>query len=365
MGRPKKTEDSGVSLNAAVSSAIKGDKGSFNIEKFKSSKNLVNNSKYKEQTYIPASPALQQIISLPGIPQGHITLLRGHSDTGKTTAMLEIAINAQKKGILPVFIITEMKWSWQHAITMGFEVKEVKDNNGNVTDYEGFFIYADRSSLNTVEDVSGFILDLLDEQHKGNLPYDLCIMWDSVGSIPCKMSVDSNKNSNEWNAGAMSREFGNFVNQRILLSRKTSSPYTNTFICVNKIWVDKPLLPMEQPKMKNKGGNAMFSDATIVLTFGNITNSGTSKIKATKDGNEVEFAKRTKVSCDKNHLTGLTTRGQMIATIHGFILEDEINDYKKNHSHEWASILGAGEFEVEESKMEEENIKDIQPEVNE
>lgn len=353
MGRPKK-EDSGV--NTAVSNAVKGN---FSLDKFKQSKHLSNNSKYKEQTWIPASPALQQIISLPGIPEGHITLLRGHSDTGKTTALLEIAINAQKKGILPVFIITEMKWSWEHAKTMGLDVKEVKDENDEVVDYEGFFIYVDRSSLNTVEDVAAFIGDLLNEQQKGNLPHNLCFLWDSVGSIPCRLSVESNKNSNEWNAGAMSQQFGNFVNQKIVLSRKESQPYTNTLVCVNKIWVDKPLVPMEQPKMKNRGGTTMFSDASLVVTFGNITNSGTSKIKATKDGKDVEFAKRTKVSCDKNHITGMQTKGTMIATIHGFILEDEINDYKKKHAHEWSEILGGTDFKIEEGKMEEENIKDI------
>lgn len=353
MGRPKK-EDSGV--NSAVSNAIKG---SFNLDKFKQSKHLSNNSKYKEQTWIPASPAFQQIISLPGIPEGHITLLRGHSDTGKTTALLEIAINAQKKGILPVFIVTEMKWSWDHAKTMGLQVEEVKDGDGKVIDYEGFFLYVDRSSLNTVEDVAAFIADLLDEQKKGNLPHNLCFLWDSVGSIPCRLSVESNKNSNEWNAGAMSQQFGNFINQKILLSRKENQPYTNTFVVVNKIWVDKPLIPMEQPKMKNKGGNAMFSDASIVVTFGNITNPGTSKIKATKDGKDVEFAKRTKVSIDKNHLTGLQTKGTIIATVHGFILEEEINTYKKEHAHEWSSVLGGIDFEIEETRMEEENIKDI------
>ena len=132
MGRPKKIGDGVVSINEAVSAAISGDKSTFDINKFKKSKNLVNNSKYKEQTYIPASPALQKIISLPGIPQGHITLLRGHSDTGKTTALLEIAINCQKRGIMPVFIITEMKWSWQHALSMGFEASEATDEAGRV-----------------------------------------------------------------------------------------------------------------------------------------------------------------------------------------------------------------------------------------
>ena len=355
MGRHKKEEDSGT-LNAAISDAVKGP---FDLDKFKKSKHLSNNSKYKEQTWISASPALRQIISLPGIPEGHITLLRGHSDTGKTTALLEIAINCQKQRILPVFIVTEMKWSWLHAKTMGLEFNEIKDEEGKVIDYEGFFIYVDRSSLNTVEDVSSFIADLLNEQQKGNLPHNICFLWDSVGSIPCRLSMDSNKNSNEWNAGAMSQQFGNFINQKIVLSRKESQQYTNTLVCVNKIWVDKPMVPMELPKMKNKGGNTMFGDASLVITFGNITNSGTSKIKATKDGKDVEFAKRTKISCDKNHITGMQTKGIVIATVHGFILEDEINDYKKEHSKEWSEILGGTDFKVEEEAEMKENIKDI------
>ncbi len=62
-------------------------------------------------------------LSLKDIPMGHITLLRGHSDTGKTTAMLEAAVAAQKMGVLPVFIVTEMKWNWEHAVQMGFEIQ--------------------------------------------------------------------------------------------------------------------------------------------------------------------------------------------------------------------------------------------------
>ena len=57
-----------------------------------------------------------------------------------------------------------------------------------------------------------FILDLINEQKKGNLPYDLLFLWDSIGSVPCEMSVNSKKNNNEWNAGAMSTQFGNSVN---------------------------------------------------------------------------------------------------------------------------------------------------------
>ena len=335
-----------------------GDKSKFNLASFKKSKRLDQSVKFKPQDWIPLSPAFNEVLSLPGIPMGHITLLRGHSDTGKTTALLECAVAAQQKGILPVFIITEMKWNWDHVKQMGFEINEVYDKDtGELIDYEGEFIYVDRGTLNTIEDVAAFIADLLHEQYEGRLPYDLCFFWDSVGSIPSKLSVESKKNNNEWNAGAMSQSFGNFINQKIVLSRKETYPYTNTLVAVNKIWVDKPSMPMEQPKMKNKGGNTMFFDSSVVVTFGNITNSGTNKIKATKNGKDVEFAKRTKVSVDKNHITGVQTRGSIIMTVHGFIEDDKkaIDLYKKDHSEEWLKILGSEDFDV----VEEEDLNEI------
>ncbi len=344
-----------TSLTEAVSAQLKSN---FDLDKFKEKKSLNSQVKFKEQKWIPFSKALQDSISIPGAPVGHITLLRGHSNTGKTTALLELAINAQKMGILPVFIITEMKWSWEHAKQMGFKIEDVLDENGKVVDYKGFFLYADRSSLNTIEDVAEFIADLLDEQRKGNLPYDLCFFWDSIGSIPCKMSIEANKNNPMWNAGAMSQQFGNFINQRFPLSRKENSTYTNSMVAINKIWVAPAETIMSQPKMKMKNGETMFLDASIVLTFGNVTNSGTSKIKATKNGKEVEFAVRTKVACDKNHVTGLQTKSTVIATIHGFINESDINDYKKKYANEWVGILGSVEVDLIEDTSEWEESKE-------
>ncbi len=286
------------SLTSTINSAIKG---TIDLEKFKKGKNLSAGVVFKEQRWIPLSQAFQDTLQIPGIPVGHITLLRGHSDTGKTTALLEAAVSAQKMGILPVFIITEMKWDWSHAKEMGFQFEEVADPaTGEVVDYKGFFLYIDRERLECVEDVGAFIADILDEQKRGTLPHDICFFWDSVGSIPCRMSIEKSTNNNEWNAGAMSQTFGNFINQRIVLSRKASQPYTNTLVAVNKVWVAKPDSPMGQPTLNNKGGNTMYFDSSLVITFGNIARAGTNKIKATKNGKEVEFAKRTRISCDKN-----------------------------------------------------------------
>jgi len=341
-----------TSLSAAVSAEIKSN---FDLSKFKTKKGLDKNVKFKDQQWIPLSPAFQEVTSIPGIPMGHIVMLRGHSDTGKTTAMIEAAVSAQTNGILPVFIITEMKWNWDHAVQMGLDINITRDPETNeVIDYEGNFIYVDRETLNSIEDVAAFILDLIDEQKKGSLPYDLLFLWDSIGSIPCDLSIRSNKNNNEWNAGAMSTQFGNNVNQKIVMSRKESSPYTNTLVVVNKVWTLKAESPMGQPKLMNKGGYAMWYDATFVITFGNVMSAGTNKIKAIKNGKEVEFAKRTNLQIDKNHVNGITTRGKIIMTPHGFIMDDEkaIKEYKNMYAEEWARILGGGDFSIIEENEE-------------
>jgi hypothetical protein len=125
MPRPKKSD----SLTEAVSAELKAN---FSLEKFKEKKMLNGNVKFKEQKWIPVSEAVQEALGVPGIPMGHITLLRGHSNAGKTTSLIEAAVSAQKSGILPVFIITEMKWSWEHLKQMGFKLEDIKDEQGNI-----------------------------------------------------------------------------------------------------------------------------------------------------------------------------------------------------------------------------------------
>lgn len=336
----------------AVSEAIKESGTSHDLKAYKKGKNLGSNTGFKPQEWLPVSDAFSEATGLKGIPMGHITLLRGLSDTGKTTLLIEGIVSAQKHGKLPVIIVTEMKWSFEHAKMMGMEMDEIVDTETGEIRYEGSFIYIDRSSLESIEDVAEFIADLLDDQKKGKLPYDLVFFWDTVGSIPCRLSITSQKNNNEWNAGAISTQFGNFLNQMIVRSRKIDSQYTNSFVFVNKVWIQKGMVFGELPKMKNKNGETFWSDCSILATFGGITSQGTQKIKATKDGKEVEFGKRVRVQIEKNHITGITTSTRIIATPHGFIKDDkkEIDKYKKDHSQEWAKILGSGDFDIIEEE---------------
>jgi hypothetical protein len=175
------------------------------------------------------------------------------------------------------------------------------------------------------------------------------------------MSIEQGKNNPMWNAGAIATQFGNFINQQIVMSRKESSKYTNTLFIVNKVGVAPALTPMSQPRMTNKGGDTFYYDVSLCLTFGNVTNAGTSKISAVKDKKKVEFALRTKIACDKNHINGITTMGTIVSTVHGFIKDDPlaIKKYKDEYSHEWANILGTGTYGIDIDESEWEEKKDI------
>ena len=96
-----------------------------------------------------------------------------------------------------------MKHDFNHWRTMGFQMEDVIDPDGAIVDIMVWL------SLSIVIEVhltqskmyASFIIDLLDEQKKGNLPYDLFFIWDSVGSIPCQMSIEKGSNSPLWNGG--------------------------------------------------------------------------------------------------------------------------------------------------------------------
>ena len=67
------------SISAAVATEIRSN---FNLDNFKNKKGLVSKAKFKEQSWIPLSDAYQEVTSVPGIPQGHIVLLRNEMELG-------------------------------------------------------------------------------------------------------------------------------------------------------------------------------------------------------------------------------------------------------------------------------------------
>ena len=302
-------------------------------------------TKYKDTEFYEVDEAFHSACGLPGPALGNINMFLGHSNSSKTTALVKAAVSAQKKGHLPVFIITEKKWSWEHAVELGLQAEMT---NG---EWDGNFIFND--NFDYIEQVTDYINELLDEQEKGNIPYSLCFLWDSVGSVPCKMTFDG-KGGKQHNASVLADKIGMGIQARITKSRKEDFPYTNTMVVVNQPWVELPDNPFGQPTIKAKGGEALWLASALVFLFGNQKNAGINHITATKNGRTVSYAIRTKISVLKNHINGLGYKdGKIIATAQGYIADDKdaLETYKKEYSQYWNAILtGTGEITLDETE---------------
>lgn len=309
-------------------------------------------AKFKTDRFFDLGNAFLDATGLPGPAMGHINMLLGHSDTGKTTALVKTAVDAQKKGILPVFIITEQKWDFPHAKLMGMEVEEVVDEETGEIEYDGFFLF--NNHFEYIEQITDYINELLDAQQKGELDYDLLFLWDSVGSVPCKMTWDG-KGGKQHNASVLSDKIGMGLNQRISGSRRVDRKHTNTLVVVNQPWVELPDNPFGQPKIKAKGGESLWLNSTLVFLFGNQKNAGTTKISAVKDKRKVRFATRSKISVMKNHVNGMGYEdGKILVTAHGFMSgkdsaeeKKSVEKYKSENSEFWKGMLGIdGDFNL-------------------
>jgi hypothetical protein len=307
-------------------------------------------TKYKDELFYNCGEAFMDACGLPGPILGGINMFLGHSNTSKTTAMILAAADAQKKGHLPVFIITEKKWSWEHAIELGIQAE--KNEFG---EYDGMFIFND--SFDVIEQATDFINQILDAQEKGDIPYNILFLWDSIGSIPCQMTFDG-KGGGMHSAKVLADKIGMGIHSRISKSKKEDYPYYNTLVILNQPWVELPDNPFGQPEIRAKGGTAVWLASSLVFLFGNQKKAGISHIDATKNGRKVSFAIRTKISILKNHVNGLGYKdGKIIAVPHGYIADtkDALEKYKKDYSDYWVQKLGDSNYSLDESQDDSED----------
>jgi hypothetical protein len=302
-------------------------------------------TKYKETDFYNCGEAFFNACGIPGPVMGGINMFLGHSNAGKTTALILAAADAQRKGHLPVFIITEKKWSFEHSVELGLQAQKNADGT-----WDGDFIFND--SFDYIEQLTDYINELLDAQEKGDLPYNLAFFIDSIGSIPCKMTYEGGGGSMH-DARVLADKIGRGLHSRISKSKKEDYPYINTMSVIVQPWVQLPDNAFGQPTIQPKGGQALFLAASLVFLFGNQKSSGVNHITATKNGRTVSYAIRTKISILKNHVNGIGYKdSKIIAVPQGYIedTKEALDNYKKQYSHYWNAILsGTGEITLEES----------------
>jgi len=327
-------------------------KSNFDLEAFKNKNAPMpdNIDVDKPLQWIPLSEAFHDAVKLPGIPTGFFVSFRGYSNTGKSTAMYEAVVGAQKLGILPIIFETEGNWNWEHAKQIGVEFTptNIDEETGKILKATGDFILItspmlyekykcydhQHSKMMTkplrfepvIEDVAAEMTYYLDAQQTGDLPRDVLFFWDSVGSMNCFKGATSKTSNNQWTAGAISSAFKPLIYYRIPASRKQHMPYTATFAIVQQIWLDN-----ENQVIKHKGGEAFFSSPRLIFHYGGILTHGSEKLKAIANGAEYQFGTKVKIRCEKNHVNGIEQKGEIVSTPHGYWNPDKIDDYKKEY----------------------------------
>jgi hypothetical protein len=292
-------------------------------------------------------------------------MARGLSNTGKSTIKLCLIAECQRMGILPVIYETEGNFPWDHARMCGVQFEDVTEDFVNeetgevekkIVDHTGFFLYYDQQILfeqygkmdykegkelskpnrkiAVLEDIAYSINDLLDKQgtdvENGEIDCEMCFIWDSVGSLPSYKSVLSKTGNNMFDAAATKQSFNTIVSNRIPLSRKETSPYSNTFFVVNKVWIDS--MQMGQPKMKNSGGEGLWYAVRFCIEMGGTVTDGVAPLKATSNGKDYFFGMQTKIKVKKNHVNDITYEGKICSVPHGLWNPDKLDSYKKLHS---------------------------------
>lgn len=333
------------------------------------------NVKEKEMSWIPFKKSFHDAVGLPGVPRGYTSQFRGFSDVGKSTGIYETIAGAQLLGDFIVIFDTEGSFNWEHARLVGFKYDEIVDQETGLINYEGEdFLYLGGQDLvdmhanfdyksgkmtqspqrfiPVVEDIARTMNELMDQQARGDLNMNITFVWDSIGSIGCYEGAVSNTNNNQWTAGALKRSFESILNFRIPASRRETSPFINTFVTVQKIWLRPNAVG--QPTVMHNGGEGFKYGVRLIFHMGGMSTSSAKKLEAVNSGRNYQFGVMTDIKCVKNHVNGIEQMGSICSTPHGFVNPAEKNDYVKAQKDFINAKLGTTfeDFSVKEIELE-------------
>ena len=285
----------------------------------------------KDDKFIPIGEALQAVTGLQGFPMGHCIMLYGPSNGGKSSIAYHIAAAAQKEKILPIFITTEGKISYDRIKLMG-----VDPENAIFTDAE------------YVEDIFKRLDEFTADQVSGKLPTDILFIVDSIGNTLSKDSVKVNKEGGTDIGGAMMkvskvlRENMRIYSHRINDSRKVNSPHFMGAIFINHSYTQPPAFPGAMATDVPYGGQGIYYAASLVIKIKKMK-----MLKATKDGIDVTFGLVSKVGIEKNHINGVSNAGDFVIVSDGIIPNEPgaIADYKEKNRANW------GKFRTEDDEV--------------
>ena len=328
----------------------------------------------KPMEWLIMPKAFQDAIKLPGFPQGYVSTICGHSNTGKSTLVNHAIVAAQRQGIIPVIYDTENNFDFKYAIDMGMDATPVYDEvdveyvdeetgeikyatETRIVEYVGPFFYFNNAILSdrygnidyqtgkttakkrtsaVIEDMVYSINEFLEYQANGDIEQGFLFIWDSVGSIGGLKSYNSKVGNNMFDAGTISAAFQDIMDNKIPSSRKMSSQCTNSMILINKVWLDGTTNPIAPPSLEMKGGKSIPYRSRLILLLGGQLKASIKRLSAVSKGLTYNYGIQTKIKVLKNQLPApfnVTYEGEFICTDIGIIgtSKDEQDEYRKTH----------------------------------
>ena len=320
------------------------------LNKYKTKNNLTE-TKQKPQEWLVLPEAFQEALEVPGLPLCECSCVLGHSNTGKSTLMLEIIKACQKQGIVPVVFDLENGIKWKHAKSVGVEVGEYLDEEtgeviygpsddmifyDTVSLYEQFKCYnhedgkyeaKPKRDNYCIEDVALCIREILRTQKEEDWDFNLFFIIDSIGVGESYMSAVKGKTNNMWYAGAFTTSFNVIGNDLIPASKNINSKWSNSLFFVNKVSVETTFTGIKVAKAKGSSYSGDYL-RRFAIFLGNQGSAGAKADGITYNGEFYECLRTVNISLTKNHITDIMREGKICSTKNGFIAPKDVNAYK-------------------------------------
>lgn len=291
----------------------------FDLEKYDEATSTAEEIVYKPLQYVVMPECFQNAIGLPGFALGHVGMIYGLSDSGKTDVLLKAAREAANQDILPILIITENKLDKARLNLMGLEHKKnclIKED------------------LTTLEEVYDYISMKVEDIKTGKLRKNCFIFWDSVAGTPSKESFAVEKDGKitkkygpQKNASVIGY-YNPIIAKRVAGTREMTSDFSLGVLMLNQAYKNMPEFPGAPTTTVPNGGEKIWFPISLAIEI-----KEGKRIKTTIDGRDLEIGLVSKLKVKKNHVTGINASGEVVLAGSEMFENDEklIKEFKERY----------------------------------
>lgn len=285
-------------------------------------------AKVSVSKWLEVCEAFAEAIELPGLPFGNITHVYGKPNTGKTTLLMQAIAAAQKKGILPILILTEHKFDFNRlAKFMGVDPEAMVVLHAD--NIETAYGYMEK----IVRDLATgkLVFEVLDEATKEMKEVEIdmtnqdCFMFmDSLGNTMSESELEYEVQDWDKSMGKAAKALKNLTKRINHLLSKVRDKCG--ILLLNQSYQS---MPAYGPSIETPyGGDGVPYSCVINLR---LRRKG--DLKITQNGKEIVIGLETIIQVMKNHTSHVMPIGAVYTVASGMIppTKEALEAFKKKY----------------------------------